>query len=100
MDADDAAAMARRALALVDLTDLSQTCTVADVDTLCDRAVGPYGSTAAVCVWPQFVAQAVDRLHDSVVRVATVVNFPAGGTDVGATVAQTVKAVADGAHEI
>jgi deoxyribose-phosphate aldolase len=53
-----------------------------------------------VCIWPRFVAQAAERLRDSGVRVATVVNFPAGGTDVGGTVAQTVQAVADGADEI
>ena len=101
MDSDEAAALARRALALVDLTDLSDTCTLADIDALCDRAVGPYGSTAAVCIWPRFVAQAVERLRDrGGVRVATVVNFPAGGTDVGATVAETVQAVANGADEI
>ena len=100
MDPDEAAALAGRALALVDLTDLSDTCRLVDIDALCDRAVGPYGSTAAVCIWPRFVAHAVERLRDREVRVATVVNFPAGGTDVGATVAETVLAVANGADEI
>jgi deoxyribose-phosphate aldolase len=100
MDADEAAAVAARALAQVDLTDLSESCTAADVDALCARAIGPYGRTAAVCIWPRFVAQAAESLRDTGVRVATVVNFPAGGTDVGATVAVTVQAVADGADEI
>jgi deoxyribose-phosphate aldolase len=100
MDPAEAAAVAKRALALVDLTELNETCTVADVDQLCDRAVGPFGSTAAVCVWPRFVTQAADRLRDSAVRVATVVNFPEGSTDVATTVAETVQAVAAGADEI
>jgi deoxyribose-phosphate aldolase len=55
---------------------------------------------AAVCVWPRFVAQAVRALADSPVRVATVVNFPAGGTDLDATVNETVGALRDGADEI
>lgn len=100
MDPDAAAALARRALALVDLTDLGETTSAEAIDQLCTRAVGPHGSTAAVCVWPRFVAQAADRLRGSAVRVATVVNFPAGGSDVAATVAETVQAVADGADEI
>jgi deoxyribose-phosphate aldolase len=100
MDTTDAARVARRALPLVDLTDLSDTCSSDDIDRLCARAVGPFGAVAAVCVWPRFVQQAADRLRDSGVRVATVVNFPSGGTDVAATVAETVGAVADGADEI
>jgi deoxyribose-phosphate aldolase len=51
-------------------------------------------------VWPRFVAQAVARLAGTGVRVATVVNFPAGGTDVAATVTETTQALADGADEI
>lgn len=91
---------ARRALALVDLTNLDDTPTPEQIDQLCDRAVGRHGSTAAVCVWPRFVRQATARLAGSEVRVATVVNFPAGGTDVAATVAETTQALADGADEI
>lgn len=100
MDVNAAGVIARRALALVDLTDLGDHCTADDISRLCDRATGPFGNTAAVCVWPRFVAQAADRLRGSGVRVATVVNFPAGGTDVGATVAETAQAVADGADEV
>lgn len=100
MDDVAAAANARRALALVDLTDLNDNCTAVDVARLCNRAMGLYGITAAVCVWPRFVAQAADLVRSSGVRVATVVNFPAGGVDVAATVAETSQAVADGADEI
>ena len=76
MDDVAAAANARRALALVDLTDLNDNCTAVDVARLCNRAMGLYGITAAVCVWPRFVAQAADLVRSSGVRVATVVNFP------------------------
>jgi deoxyribose-phosphate aldolase len=97
---DAAAIVARRAIGLVDLTDLSDSCAPEAIDELCRRAVGPYGSTAAVCVWPAFVAQAADRLRGSGVSVATVVNFPSGDETVDATVAQTTKAIIDGADEI
>jgi len=90
----DRAALARRAIALVDLTDLSDAPTDAAIDGLCARAAG--AGTAAVCVWPRFVR----RCTGHGIRVATVVNFPAGGEDVAATVAETTAALADGADEI
>jgi deoxyribose-phosphate aldolase len=88
------AAVARRAIGLIDLTDLGDAPTPADIERLCQRAVA--AGTAAVCVWPPFVAQCVG----AGVRVATVVNFPAGGEDVAATVAETATALDDGAAEI
>jgi deoxyribose-phosphate aldolase len=92
--------VAARALPLLDLTDLGEAMTAADADRLCDRAVGPSGSVAAVCLWPRFVARAKAKLARSGVRVATVVNFPAGGDDAGAVVAETKDAIADGADEV
>lgn len=94
------AAAARRALALVDLTNLDDAPTPEQIDRLCERAVGPHGSTAAVCVWPRFVRQASARLAGSGVVVATVVNFPSGDATVAATVTETTQALADGADEI
>ena len=95
-----AASPARRALALVDLTELGDSPSPDDIDRLCDRAVGPHGSTAAVCVWPRFATQAVQRLAGTGVAVATVVNFPSGSDDVEATVAETRRALDDGVDEI
>jgi deoxyribose-phosphate aldolase len=46
------------------------------------------------------VTVAADALRGSGVAVATVVNFPAGGEDLDATVAETRLALADGADEI
>ncbi|MBD1544778.1 deoxyribose-phosphate aldolase [Roseibium aggregatum] len=91
---------ARRALGLLDLTNLNDDCTAADIFALTQRAVTEYGSVAAVCIWPKFVAQAVGELKGTGVKVATVVNFPEGGTDTEAVVAETEKAIADGADEI
>jgi deoxyribose-phosphate aldolase len=94
----DPVAEARLALGLLDLTDLSDDGTPADIDDLCAKAIE--SKVAAVCIWPRFVPQAVRLLVDSSVRIATVVNFPAGGTDIAATVDETVAALADGADEI
>ena len=91
---------AKRALGLLDLTNLNDDCTAADIFALTQRAVTEHGSVAAVCIWPKFVAQAVGELKGTGVKVATVVNFPEGGTDNEAVVAETEKAIADGADEI
>lgn len=90
--------LARRALPLLDLTDLSDACTAAAVEDLCGKARA--SGVAAVCVWPRFVTDAVRELRASGVRVATVVNFPEGGEAVERTVAETRATLADGADEI
>lgn len=91
---------AARALALVDLTNLNDDCTAEDVSSLCARAVTRHGHVAAICIWPRFVALGVEKLKGTGVKVATVVNFPAGGTDTDAVVRETEAAIADGADEI
>jgi len=96
----DRTELARRVLALVDLTNLSEQCADGDVDRLCERALGPHGTVAAVCVWPRFVRRAAHALAGSGVHVATVVNFPDGDSDQATVVAETRQAVADGADEI
>jgi deoxyribose-phosphate aldolase len=94
------AAVARRALPLLDLTDLSDTCTPHAVDALCAKAVGGPVPVAAVCLWPQFVSQARQALKASPVRLATVVNFPSGAQAVDRVVDDTEEALGDGAQEI
>lgn len=89
---------ARLAISLVDLTNLSDECDTEAIDVLCDRALR--AGTAAVCVWPDFVAQAVRRLDDSPITVATVVNFPTGDERSFATGVLTERALVDGADEI
>ncbi|MEZ0253236.1 MAG: deoxyribose-phosphate aldolase [Methylobacteriaceae bacterium] len=90
--------LARRALPLLDLTDLSDACTTAAVEELCEKARA--SGVAAVCVWPRFVADSVRGLRGSGVRVATVVNFPEGGEAVARTIAETQATLADSADEI
>ena len=91
---------ARRALACLDLTDLSETADEAGAERLCARAVTPYGPVAAVCLWPRFVARAKAALQGRAVRVATVANFPEGGEDTSAVLREVEAALADGADEV
>jgi deoxyribose-phosphate aldolase len=92
--------VARRILGLLDLTNLEATCGPAEVKALCGRAVGPAGTVAAICVWPQFVGEAKRLLGGGPVRVATVINFPNGGEDLERVVEDTEEALGDGADEI
>jgi deoxyribose-phosphate aldolase len=97
MEASDAA---RRALGLLDLTDLDDHCTAQAIDDLLQRSHGSWGHVAAVCVWPDFVAQCARGLASSPVRLATVVNFPSGRDRAHAVGVLTRQALADGADEI
>ncbi|MDE1950262.1 MAG: deoxyribose-phosphate aldolase [Burkholderiales bacterium] len=90
---------ARQALACLDLTRLDDADTEADIERLCRRAQGRFGTTAAVCVWPRRAALARARLP-AAVKVAAVANFPDGGRDVEAALADTRAIVQAGAQEV
>ncbi|MGB8860407.1 MAG: deoxyribose-phosphate aldolase [Ilumatobacteraceae bacterium] len=92
--------LARRAIALLDLTELGDHATDADVTALCGRATGRHGTVAAVCVWPRHVAHAARLLDGSGVRIATVVNFPGGDDAIEEVVGLARTAQRDGADEI
>lgn len=90
--------LARRAIGLIDLTDLADDHADTGIDQLCHRAA-EHG-TAAVCVWPEHVARCRSLLAGTPVRVATVVNFPTGEDGVDAVVERTRAALDHGADEI
>ncbi|MGH6959584.1 MAG: deoxyribose-phosphate aldolase, partial [Dongiaceae bacterium] len=96
----DFAAIAARALPLVDLTSLNDDDTPETIAALCRRAVTPIGNVAAVCIWPRFVAQAKALLQATGVRVATVVNFPQGTSPLAEVLTEMGTVRADGADEI
>jgi deoxyribose-phosphate aldolase len=95
-----AAAFARRLIPLLDLTSLNEDDTPEKIEALCRRAVTPFGSVAAVCLYPRFVRRAKALLDGSGVRVATVANFPAGTGLPDEVEREISAAVADGADEI
>jgi deoxyribose-phosphate aldolase len=90
---------ARSALTCLDLTSLNDADTEADIEALCQRAVGRYGKVAAVCVWPRFAARARALLPPEV-AVAAVANFPDGGTNHARAVRDTQQIVQAGAQEV
>lgn len=101
MNNQEMRAVASRALALLDLTNLKDDCTPDQIVTLCERAQSAFGPTAAICIWPRFVMQARTLLGpDSPIRIATVVNFPSGEMKMEDVLAETRDAVADGADDI
>ena len=90
---------ARIALACLDLTSLNDHDDAAAINALCAKALGPAGAPAALCVWPRFVAQARAQVPAGI-AVAAVANFPLGGTDVAAAVADTHAIVQAGGQEV
>jgi deoxyribose-phosphate aldolase len=98
MDAASGAAVAGRAIPLLDLTDLGEDTTAEAARVLSDRAAA--AGVAAVCVWPRFVAVCAPMLRGTSVAVATVVNFPAGTDPADRVAADAATAVAAGADEV
>lgn len=92
---------ARVALQCLDLTSLNDGDTAADIDALCQRAIGApsRGPVAAVCVWPKFVAQARAALPAEI-RVAAVANFPDGSLDLPRVLAEIEQIAQAGAQEV
>ena len=77
--------VARRALGLVDLTSLNDEDDEPKIAKLCASARTKNGKVAAVCVYSHFVRHAKAVLGKkgpdmAGVRIATVANFPKGGT--------------------
>jgi len=107
LKADTKRALIDLAIATVDLTTLEGADTPSRVRSLCARALRPdpsdpsVPSVAAVCVYPDLVATAVDALAGSDVRVASVATaFPSGRASLAVKLADTRDAVEAGAHEI
>lgn len=99
----DLAALARRALAAMDLTRLESNDTAAQIGAFCQRALTPFGPPAAICVYPEHVATArtvLDQLGLPSVPIAAVANFPDGSTELARVRSEIASARAEGAAEI
>lgn len=92
------ASLDERALAAtIDHAILKPELTRADVDAELDIAAE--WKVFSVCVRPSDIPHAVQRLAGSGVAVGTVIGFPHGTTSTAAKVAETRRALADGATE-
>ncbi len=96
--------VARQALSLMDLTSLNDDDTDEKVDALCRQAVTPFGTPAALCLYPRFIAVARETLNElgveDQIKIATVINFPQGDDNIERAVRETRAAVAAGADEL
>lgn len=82
----------------IDHTILKPTCLVADIEKLCAEA--KQYDFAAVCVPPNFVKLAKEKLAGSTLQVATVIGFPFGYSATEAKIAEIILAMVDGADEL
>jgi deoxyribose-phosphate aldolase len=90
---------ARALLAFVDLAALGESETAESVRAACAQGVS--ARVAAVCVHPEWVAQARKALARSPVRLASVAGgFPRGRIPLPDKLAEIRRALADGADEI
>ena len=95
--------IAKTALGLLDLTSLNDNDSDESIRALAQSAKTPWGGPAALCVYDRFLGTAraeLDRLGLEEVKLATVANFPAGGTDIAAAIAQAASQPALGADEV
>ncbi len=81
----------------VDHTVLAPQTTFEDIKKLCDEAI-KY-STASVCIPPSFIKRAKEYVGDKL-TLCTVVGFPLGYSCTESKLAETQKALSDGATEI
>ena len=95
------------AIRCMDLTTLEGADTPGKVAALASKALRPDPSdasippVAAVCVYPNLIAAAVERLRETPVKVASVATaFPSGQSPLGVKLEETREAVALGADEI
>ena len=97
---DASSLLASRLISYIDLTSLGDSDTEPMINSLCEKAITPYGPVAAVCIYPQFVKFAVTQLANTRVHIATVVNFPHGQDSSDKVVGDIKQAIAEGANEI
>ena len=95
---DDVSA-AKRLIAALDLTSLNPSDDEESILSLCQRASTPYGQTAAVCIFPQFIPFAKQHLPSGI-KVATVINFPLGLADLHLLEKEISSALKLGADEL
>ncbi len=95
------------AIRCCDLTTLEGQDTPGKVSALCSKAVRPdpsdpnIPSVAAVCVYPNLVPTAVERLRGTSVKVASVATaFPSGQSPLDVKLRETEEVVALGADEV
>ena len=83
---------------LIDHTLLKPTATAAEIDQLCQEAL--QHQFCSVCVNPIYVRAAAAFLHNTPVKVCTVIGFPLGANLIETKAIETRAALRDGAREV
>lgn len=83
---------------MIDHALLTPTLTTDQLDQGCKMAVAY--DVASVCIMPYYVARCTEILSNSTVLPSTVIGFPHGGQATSTKVAESTRAVADGAIEL
>ncbi len=89
----------KKICSMVDYTEsLNPNCNSQDVIKACEMAI-KYGF-ATNCIYPTWAALAAEHLKGSACKVLVPIGYPHGSTTTECKVAETKKALADGAQEI
>jgi deoxyribose-phosphate aldolase len=83
---------------MIDHTLLKPEATRSEIEKLCAEAIRY--QFAGVCINPAYVKLCAQLLHNSDIKVCTVIGFPLGATSSEAKVFETEQAIKDGAREI
>ena len=86
-------------ISLLDLTSLNDSDNNDNIAEFCQKCMTPFGNTAAVCVYPQFIPVVAPRI-DNNIKVATVINFPQGENNLEILNREISSAVKLGADEL
>lgn len=89
---------AKTLLSCLDLTSLHDNDTTESISEFSELAYTPYGSVAAVCVYPRFVSTIKTKYKD--LKVATVINFPQGKDDLTILEREIPVAISSDADEL
>ncbi|MCB1634935.1 MAG: deoxyribose-phosphate aldolase [Xanthomonadales bacterium] len=101
--ASEQIAAAQQILRCIDLTSLGESDDRGRIIALCAQAASPYGSPAAICVYPEWIDLACterQRLGLTSMAIASVADFPDGSGNRGRIERECHRAVAAGADEI
>ena len=82
----------------IDHTVLRPTTLPADIELFCSEAIS--NQFAAVCVPPHYVRLAKASINHNTPKIATVIGFPFGYSNINAKEEEVRKAIADGADEL
>lgn len=90
--------MLYKIISYIDLTSLNKDDNCHSIQQLCEKAAN--NSVAAVCIYPDFLSIAKEKLQGTSIKLASVCNFPEGEHTIQETLLEIQNAIRLGADEI